>query len=231
MALGGIIVNEIQKVQLDGSIESYREENYMFREIKWSKVSNQKLLEYQKFSSILEEHFRLSGVHFRSLVLETAKFDFKKYQAGDKEQGFYTFYFQLLYNCFIKKLASNPRNKVIVKLDHRETHYKLDDLKNILNLRCKKEGLHPIVKAVQACDSKKSNILQLNDVILGAIGFNANGKQLNPNANYSKKELLKFILLMANVPDFRYSTQRLLQGGCIDNWRFQLSKVKEKKAP
>jgi len=227
MALGGIMVNDVQKVQIDGSIESFRNENYMFREIKWSKVSNQKLTEYQKFTSIIEEHFRLSGVHFRSLVLETEKFNFKKYQGGDKEQGFYTFYFQLLYHSFIKKLASNPRNKVTVKLDHRETRYKLGELKDILNNRCRKDGLHPIVKAVQACDSKTSNILQLNDVILGAIGFNANQKQLKKDANHAKKELLKFILFIANVSDFRFSTNYLLQGGCIDNWRFQFSKVKQ----
>lgn len=63
-------------------------------------------------------------------------------------------------------------------MDERSTKYKLSELRKILNNGIKKKHGHPIdvVFTLRPLGSKKSNVMQIADVLVGAVGWTINGK-------------------------------------------------------
>ncbi len=49
MVIGGIIIPLNNVDQFNKTMQKYRTEQKMFSELKWSKVTNQKLVEYKRF--------------------------------------------------------------------------------------------------------------------------------------------------------------------------------------
>jgi len=92
MVLGGIIVLEPSISVINKTMAKYRLEQNMNSELKWSKVSPQKLKEYLR---LIDYFFSLNNsnkLHFKSIVIDNHKVDHKKFNHGDYEKGFYKFY-------------------------------------------------------------------------------------------------------------------------------------------
>lgn len=225
MVLGGLIVNSKSIQVINDTIDKYRNEEKMFAELKWSKISDQKLNEYKRF---IEYFFALNNsdrMYFRCLIVDNHNVNHKKFNQGNKEVGFYKFYYQLLLHCFGKKNCSNKKKeRLIVILDQRDSKYKLDDMKYMLNNGInKKYGINysPFV-SIEPRDSKKSNILQINDIILGAIGFQKNGYHLLANSKQSKVKLAEYIAEQAGLKSLLNDTT--LANKRFTIWNFKLQK-------
>ena len=187
----------------------------MLREMKWSKVSNQKYGEYIAFVDLFFENN--STVHFKSMVIDTHQFDHKKYSRGDKDQTFYKMFYQFLLHSFGAYLQ--PTDKALIHLDQRNLRisakkrpsaYRLSTLCAILNNGIAKKYGYPnnIVRNVQAIDSKNSDYVQLADVLMGAIGYEANGKHLQAGAKAAKVDLADYIRQKAGLRSYLYNTPR-----------------------
>lgn len=93
--------------------------------------------------------------------------------AGDPELGFYKFYFLLLSRRIL------PRNEYHIYLDERSSNRdgrRLGDLKDCVNGWCARNrtgGIWP-VRTLEPRDSKTDDLIQLGDVILGAVGRRCN---------------------------------------------------------
>lgn len=225
MIIGGIIIPLSEVSLFNETMKQYRLEQKMFAELKWSKVSNQKLGEYKRFIDYFFALNNTDKLHFHSIIIDNHQVNHRKFNKGDKELGFYKFYYQLLLHGFGKKYCSNGENdRFIVHLDYRTTSYSLNTLKHVLNRGIAKKysvKTSPFV-SIEPCDSHKSELLQINDIILGAIGFQKNGYDLLPDAKKAKKELANYIAEQGGLSDLKKNSP------CGKNrftlWNFKLQK-------
>jgi len=209
MALGGVIVDDDKIKTFNGTLQKFKDDNGISAELKWQKVSKSFLEKYIGFTSHLFALTNTNTAHFRCIIIDTHQINHKKYNQNDKELGFYKFYYQLLLNCFIvPELESNKSIEFHIRLDYRTTKYSLTDLKDILNAGIKKKVKvdNNVVKSLEPMDSQKSPVLQINDVILGAIGYQKNGFHLLEGASLPKLGLANYIAESAGVESLANNT-------------------------
>lgn len=200
MLLGGIAVKGAYLKEFEKEIDQLRVSTNMSKELKWSKVTNQKVEEYRQFIELFFRWNDAGNVTFHCMILETAKISYPQF-GGSYELGFYKFFYQLLLHTFGKKYGQN--NDLYVFLDQRQTGYALDDLRRILNNGMKSRyGIdrRPF-RLVEFADSKKSGSVQIADIVLGSLGFHKNEFHLRPDAKPSKKELSEFVMQTAQLRD------------------------------
>lgn len=222
MVLGGIITPSANIQAIDDTMAKFRDETNMRSELKWSKVSNQKFAEYKRFVDFFFSLNDNDKFHFHCLVVDNHKINHHRYNQGDKEVGFYKFYYQLLLHKFGRPYGKD--NSLHVRLDHRTTPYSLDDLKLVLNNGYKKakHSTHEPFRSVEPRNSKNSELMQINDIILGAISSCRNGVHLLAETRQSKRDLAAYVLEKAGIKDTAINTPRRMQRFSI--WNFQMRK-------
>lgn len=202
MVLGGIIIKASNIEAFNSTMLKFRQEENMNSELKWSKVTSQKLKEYKRFVDFFFALNNTDKLHFKSLIIDNHSVDHKKFSDGDKEIGFQKFYYQLLFNCFGRQYyIQECSTKFLVHPDQRNSPYSLEELKNILNNGMSKKfgaGVRPFV-SIEPKNSKISEPVQLNDIILGAIGFQKNGYHLLGTSRVAKIELAEYIALQLDL--------------------------------
>jgi hypothetical protein len=220
MIFGGIITSAKNVELFNRSMELYRNAHNLHAELKWGKVSAGKLKEYK---ALIDLYFSCSrGFHFKSIIIDTYQIDHNKFNQGDKELGFYKFMYQFLLHSF-GRYARNE-DKYLVYLDQRNTSYPLLQLKLILNRGLKKKYLQirsDVVRNIQPIDSKKSELLQVADILMGAIGYQKNGCHTRTNASKAKVSLAEYISQKANILSLCQNTPYSKKDFCIWNFRLQ----------
>lgn len=225
MVLGGLIIPDRELQAFQVTMASYRETSNMRSELKWTKVKRQKLEQYQ---ALVDRFFALNNsnrVRFHSMIIDNHQVDHRRHSAGDSEVGFYKFYYQLLLHCFGRKYClPNRPVRLAVTLDERTSSYCLLQLKRFLNNGMSwtyTPGIKPFV-SIEPCDSKKSDLLQLVDVMIGAVGWCRNGYRLMPTSGAGKNALCEYITRRAGLIDL--STDTILSSSRFSIWNFQLRK-------
>lgn len=207
MVIGGLIVSREHEVRVQQAVQSYRIDNQMYAELKWTKVSDQKLTEYQR---LVDLFFSLSSImFFKAIVVDTSEIDHNRYNKNSPELGFYKLMYQFLLHSFGQELQ--PGDRCTVHLDQRTTkHYKLSTLCAILNngLRKKYHLEGRPIRNVQAVDSKSNDLIQIADVLMGAIGYEMNGAHTRTNAKRAKVHLAEHIAQSVGIINLQQPTPR-----------------------
>lgn len=164
MIIGGIIIPAESVQNFEATMQQYRAEQNMHAELKWSKVTNQKYKEYQRFIDYFFALNNTDKLHFKAIVIDNHQVNHHKYNNGSKEL-----------NAFV---------------------------------------------AIEPKDSRQSEILQIVDIILGAIGFQKNGYQLLADSRKAKIDLANYIARSAGLPGLTENTSRLTERFTI--WNFKL---------
>ncbi|HEU4556081.1 MAG TPA: DUF3800 domain-containing protein [Chitinophaga sp.] len=223
MIIGGIIIPAESVQNFEATMQQYRAEQNMHAELKWSKVTNQKYKEYQRFIDYFFALNNTDKLHFKAIVIDNHQVNHHKYNNGNKELGFYKFYYQLLLHCFgLPCYKRDEQTRFIIHPDHRHSSYSLGELKVILNRGLsKKLGIQTnAFVAIEPKDSRQSEIVQIVDIILGAIGFQKNGYQLLADSRKAKIDLVNYIARSAGLPGLTENTSRLTERFTI--WNFKL---------
>ena len=227
MVFGGIVVYASAVEAFSQAMTLWRDGQNMHAELKWTKVSNQKVAEYK---SLVDLFFSLAGknqLHFKSIVFDTTQIDYKTYHEGDRELGLYKFFYQFLLHSFGQYAVEKDR-RMLVFFDRRQTKQKLSTFCVILNrgIRKKFRCDCDVVRNVQVVDSKKCDLMQIADVLMGAIGYQNNDCHLRPGARRAKIELADYIARKANLMSLKQNTPRKMKHFGI--WLFQFRKRKKK---
>jgi len=206
LVLGGIVVeiDDIPKVL--SAIHDVRSAFGLRREMKWTKISNGYVSAYRAFVDVFFDLHERDILHFHSVIIDTHRLDHAKYNQGDAEIGFSKFIYQLLVNKFGRLYSdSSPFH---VYLDKRETKHSLEDLRNVLNngIAHRYDVQSRPYRRVQFRDSKKSEILQLNDILIGAIGARKNGHHARPQASRARVGIADHIAARARIRDLGRTT-------------------------
>jgi hypothetical protein len=225
MVLGGIIIPDDRLARVKESLQKYRLEERMRAELKWSKVTKQYLRKYKIF---VDHFFELNSrdcAHFHSLILDSHQFNHRKFNEGNKDLGYYKFLYQLLLHGFGKHYSKNRRGeecKLIVHPDQRNSKYPLDRLRTTLNYSMAKQyavRTKPFL-AIEAQDSKQADLAQLNDILIGAVGFQKNEIDLIAGTQRGKIDLACYIREKAGLSSLKDNTE--IGWKRFEIWNFKL---------
>lgn len=200
MVLGGIAVPQVSLEIMNRELQALRHDKEFHVEMKWNKVSNKWLPKYKCLVDYFFEKNNADRLHFHAMIVDTHQVNHHKFNQGDKELGFYKFYYQLLLNCFGRHYCPIvEEDRFVVYLDYRHTPYPLCELKDILNHGMAKQFKNygrPFRK-VEPQNSKQHDLMQINDVLIGAIGYHKNEYDKIKGCSPAKAELAKYIALLS----------------------------------
>lgn len=183
MVIGGIkcpksrrkmIIDEIYNIKKDFSIPK-------MAEIKWNKVSNCNL-EY--FKGLVDLFFDTQDLQFRAVVVDKTKLKHEQFKQTHNE-----FYYKMYYYCLIGLVDTQAENYVYMdKKDTKGTN-KISKLKEIISYKNHDFDQRRIAN-MQCVNSSELPILQLADLLIGAVGFH--NRVIN-NPSKAKLELVEYI--------------------------------------
>ena len=138
------------------NIRALKLKHFIKGEIKWSALSKSKY----PFYSELIEYFFATDLQFRAIVIDKAKL-----KHADFNQSHDEFYDKMYYQLLSKKI--DPNNNYNIYIDIKDTHSykKAVSLKKFLNHN------YISVRNLQVIRSHESELMQLTDVIMGAISY------------------------------------------------------------
>lgn len=161
MIFSGIIISDKSVSSVDNTMAKYRNEERMMAELKWSKVSRQKLREYKIFIDYFFALNTTNRLHFKSIIFDNQKADHKSFSDGDREKGFQKFYYQLLLMFGREYYNHDKDTKFIIYPDYRHSKYSLKELKDILNNGLAKRLKKPGIKPYRSIEPKTSHDCEL----------------------------------------------------------------------
>ena len=138
------------------NIRALKLKHFIKGEIKWSALSKS---QYPFYSELID-YFFATDLQFRAIVIDKSQLKHKEF-AQSHDDFYDKMYFQLL----SKKIF--PENNYNIYLDIKDTHSykKAASLKEFLNIN------FIAVRNLQIIRSYESELMQLTDVIMGAIGY------------------------------------------------------------
>jgi len=164
LLIGGLWVPESVYPVLTAAIVDLCNQHRHEHEVKWEKVAPRFLGCY---TALIDLFASMPGVAFNCISIDKGKTDYAKYSQSDPELGFYKFYYQLISH------RLEPGNSYYLRLDRRRNMRKfLGTLKDCCNSTFKRQyglTLDDPVTAIQAVNSERNPVLQLADVLLGAV--------------------------------------------------------------
>lgn len=192
--------NDIRNIKVKHGLSSWFE-------IKWTKVSDSKLDFYKE----LVDYFFNSDLYFRGIVASNKSvLDHKKYNSGSFDLWYYKMYFLLL------DMLIMPTGEYKVFIDIKDTKGgpKVKKLQEVLcnNIYDFKQE---VIKDIKQVNSNESEVLQLADLLIGALGYYH--RDLNKKEN-GKSKLIDYIIDTYKI-DMRNNTSRLEKKFNIFIWK------------
>jgi hypothetical protein len=219
MLLSGIVIDDTDLEATRKALKAVQEKHKTLGTMKWGKVSQSKLHVYRDYCDLF---FKLSSsdtMHFHSVTIDTSELDHKSYNAGNAEIGFSKFIYQLLVK--IARLYATE-NVLYVWLDRRKTKQSLNELQEIVNNGLAKHWnlTNKPVRRIVFRETEDEPILQINDVLLGALAARCNGHHAIPGASPAKAELSAYILKLGGIGNPLRDTPRGVSK--FTTWKFAL---------
>jgi hypothetical protein len=214
MVLGGLwcpaektrsISGALRKIKLNHGLKSAFE-------IKWTKVSPSKIEFYQ---DLVEFFFNNEDLHFRALIVpDKSKLEHAAFKQTH-DVWYYKMYFDML------KVIFDPESKYRVYLDIKDTQggAKVAKLRDVLcnNLY---DFSREIIEKIQLVHSKEVEILQLADLLIGAVSYANRGLQ----ESSAKVQLVQF---MKRRSSYSLTRTTLLRENKINLFRWHSAEVLE----
>lgn len=172
--IGGIWMPKDFRPHFKDRISQIKKSHGVNGEVKWNKVSPRFL---DLYKDLILYFFETPQLRFRVIVVD-AKTVNSNYFHGDKELGFYKFYYQLLHHWIY------DFNDYYIFLDQKVNRDKgrLKDLQQCLDM----SNLFSDIPILQALPSSDSVGIQLADVLTGMVHAKINNSVKSP----SKKQLI-----------------------------------------
>lgn len=219
LLLGGIIIPKMAVDAATERLQAARLPELPHGEMKWGKVSKAKLMAYTRFVDCFFDASEFAASQFHSLVVDTREIDHDRYNAGSKEIGFNKEIYQLA-----TKIAKFYRAGFFhLYPDFRETNQKPEDLRNILNhgRHKNRDGRDWPFRRCQFRHSSDVQVMQLVDIMLGAVAYGKNEHYKKPDSSEPKLTLARHIMRRAGIKDLTVDTARM---GKFTIWHRKLRK-------
>jgi len=200
-------VKEISKRIREKKKENRLSENF---EIKWTKVSPSKK---EFYLDIIDYFFDDDDLHFRALIVSDKTLLRHEKFGQTHDEWYYKMYFDLL------KVIINPEDRYRIYLDIKDTRggNKISKLHEVLS-NAKYDFSREIIERVQLVRSYEIEILQLTDLLIGAISYLNRGL----SGNIGKEVLIARIKERSG---YSLSRTTLLRENKVNIFRWDASEI------
>ena len=155
-------------------------------ETKWVKTSRSKI-EYYK--ELINYFYNNDDIRIRILVAKNKEdLNNDKYNSGDYQEWYYKMYYYLL----DKFIDSNYDYYMLYDEKDKYTTYKMNKVKDIIKTKKSFNDSEHFNFKIKQINSKESELMQLLDVVMGAVGYKNRG-YLDKEKGEVKKEIVKYI--------------------------------------
>lgn len=227
MVFGGLVVPAEKVEPIEAAFSEWRLRRGMSAELKWTKVSRAKLDEYRSFVELGFSLIERDELHFKSVVFDTDEIDYRSHHDNDKDLGFNKLFYHFLLHKFAT-YARTDEDRLLVFMDERKSSHSLTTLRDVLNSGIRKRygRRQNVVSAVEARDSKSSDLFQLADVLMGAVGWHCNDCHQRPDCGPAKKLLAERIAERVCLPHLGHQTP--FGHRRFEIWRFRFGANKKR---
>lgn len=142
------------------NIRQIKEEHGVFSEVKWSKLSKSA---YPLYNELIE-YFFATDLQYRAIVIDKSKLRHADF-SQDHDDFYYKMYFQLL----SKKLVPEYGHNIYLDIKDTRSAKKVNGLRSFLSSNL----IH--VRNLQNIRSHESELMQLADIITGALSYHLRG--------------------------------------------------------
>lgn len=167
---------------------------------------------YKIFVDLYFQYCYRGKMFFRTIIAnKDYQFNHSLYNNGDPEIGFYKLYYQLIFHwldadCLYHiRIAQREVSKKVQNIDEAG---RLDDLNTILNnginKKYNRKKLGQNIISTQARPAKSRRLIQLADILMGAVGYHWNGEHLKPEASKGKIYLSNYIANKLHRKDLKF---------------------------
>lgn len=162
--IGGIWIPAEKRQELKNSITEIKKKFSFLGEAKWNKIAPSNVEMYKAFVTLF---FQNNSIRFRSICIKAEEINHNTFNNGNGELGFYKFYFQLVHNWLI------GNNEYSLFLDHKinGNRNRVNDLRKILQ-----KSTTAQIQNAQALPSEESVLIQLADILTGAVAASMNNE-------------------------------------------------------
>ena len=132
-------------------------------ELKWTKISPAKV---QVYKDIIDYFFNDDDIHFRAIIIpDKSKLNHQAFHQTHDE-WYYKMYFDML------KVILSPTEQYEIYIDIKDTHsyQKVQKLKEVCS-KSMYDFSQNIIRRLQPIRSDEIQIMQLVDILIGAIGY------------------------------------------------------------
>jgi hypothetical protein len=202
LAVGGLVVTAEAAPVIRQEMAKHCRDLKIGSEIKWKKTRQGTL---EKYRTIVQYFFELMDrnvVRFHCLLVDFQRFDHTLREGGSPQQSLKRMYYQLILHRLCKKHGKDC--DLYAFPDKANELRGLEEFKRALNnescLRFRYD--RDCLRAIEFRDSEAEALLQLNDLILGAVCYQKNRRFEDDDAGHPKANLAGFIMGRFGLPNY-----------------------------
>jgi len=192
MVIGGVWCPRDQRQEITQKINLIRKKHNIWREFGWKTLSPNRKDFYWEILELFQSE---QGLSLRALIANRNTLDHQQYNSGDVELGFYKLYYQML----VHRLQKDCEYYIYLDWQQNKEQGRFTSLRDIL--RRKLTGKAKIV-CLEPVNSKKVQLVQLADLLIGAVGYAWNERA----GSEIKLRFSKILAEKSNLPRLNLST-------------------------
>lgn len=170
------VKNDIKKIKLKHKSPT---------EIKWNKLSWSRL---ELYKEIIDYYFD-NNIEFRCVLVKNKKnLDHQKFNRGDHNSFYYKIVYLLLRNDYTNSVGDSYR----VMMDIKDTRGK-ERLKELSIWLDKRYSGNSPFKYLQHIHSHENELLQLTDLLIGAVAYKTRKEHLKDGASKVKNYIVEYL--------------------------------------
>ena len=157
-------------------------------ETKWVKLSKAKVNYYKELIDYFHNNM---DIRIRILIAKDKEYlNNNKYNEGDYQNWYYKMYYYLL----DRLIDTNSKYYMLYDEKDKYTTFKMNNVKNIIKSKKSFDNPEYFDLKIKQINSKESELMQLLDVIMGAVGYKNRGfYNNNSNQGEAKKEIVDYL--------------------------------------
>ncbi len=175
------VYDEIRKIKQRHGLSSWSE-------IKWTGVSQSKI---QMYMDLIDFFVNEKSLSFRAVIAKNKEnLNHDRFNEGSHDLWYYKTYYYLLDAI----VSYNDEYKILIDIKDTRGGPKVDKLREVL---CNNmyDFKRDVIKGIYQIQSHESDIIQLTDLLIGAIGFFHNGHYSSPSGSSAKKAVVDKLFL------------------------------------
>jgi len=177
--IGGIWIPAEKRHEIKACFSNLKNKYCLHGEMKWNHICPKSVEMYRE---VINMFFDDEQIRFRAICIKAEEVNHERFNSGNGELGFYKFYFQLIHHWMIMD------NSYQVFVDYKINGYqhRVQELGTILN-----NASIAQLTQIQSLPSEESVLIQLADVLTGAVASAFNSQKSLSWAKQSIRELIE----------------------------------------